>query len=234
MATKNKRSLEDTNPIYEEDWSDKLEPYASSIGLVGDAIGIGAGLTGIGIPAGSAIAMGANIPNVIIDGYQFIRDGIRSYKDYGKSLPNVLNDLMELGLDGIGIKFLSNINKAKKAGIIPKNTITLGQRKAATTYKRVGSGANRTRLRHQYEKNIKHNTEIDKALNNATNNLTKRGIRQNQGSYFENKLIEEMAKQGYGVSVNDVIKSANKTYRQNLIGASGISSVPNLYHIINK
>ena len=160
---KNKRSLENTESIYEEDWSDKLEPYASSIGLVGDAIGIGAGLTGIGIPVGSAIAMGANIPNVIIDGYQFVRDGIRSYKDDGKSLPNTLNNLIELGLDGIGIKFLNNINKAKKAGIIPKNNITLGQRTAGTSYKRVGTGATRSRLRRQYQNNIKHKTEIDKA-----------------------------------------------------------------------
>ena len=58
-------------------------------------------------------------PNVGYDhngGYGIgFRSGSNSLlvKDDGKSLPNVLNNLIELGLDGIGIKFLSNINKAK-------------------------------------------------------------------------------------------------------------------------
>lgn len=231
---KNKRSLEEAEPIYEEDWSDKAEPYASYIGLTGDAIGIGTGLTGIGLPIGSTIAMGANIPNVIIDSYQFIRDGIRSYKDNGKSLPNTLSNLVELGLDALGVKALSNLNKAKKASIASKKTITLGQRKATSGYHRVGTGASRSRLRQQYENNIKYNVELNKALNNSINILNKRGVRASQGSYFDKKLIEEMAKQGYGVSANDAIKSINRTYRQNLIGASTISSGPNLYHINNK
>lgn len=231
---KNKRSLEEIEPMYEEDWSDKAEPYASYIGLAGDAIGIGAGLTGIGLPIGSAIAMGANIPNVIIDGYQFIRDGIRTYKDKGKSLPNTLSNLAELGLDALGVKALSNLNKAKKASIASKNIITPRQRKATSGYHRIGTGASRSRLRQKYENNIKYNAELNKALNNSINVLNKRGVRASQGSYFDKKLIEEMAKQGYGVSANDAIKSINRTYRQNLIGASTISSGPNLYHINNK
>jgi hypothetical protein len=56
-------------PIYEKDWSDKVEPYAAGIGLAGDAIGLGAATTGIGVPVGAAIAGFANAPNLIIDGY---------------------------------------------------------------------------------------------------------------------------------------------------------------------
>jgi len=56
-------------PIYEEDWSDKLEPWAAGVGLAGDAIGLGAAATGVGIPIGTAIASVANVPNLIIDGY---------------------------------------------------------------------------------------------------------------------------------------------------------------------
>lgn len=41
-----------------------------------------------------------------------------------------------------------------------------------------------------------------------------------------------MAKRGYGVAVNDAIKSANRTVRQNLATISGISSGINTYHII--
>ena len=55
---------------YEPDWSDKWEPYAAGLGLTGDAIGIGAAATGVGIPAGTFIAGMANIPNLVIDGYQ--------------------------------------------------------------------------------------------------------------------------------------------------------------------
>ena len=41
-----------------------------------------------------------------------------------------------------------------------------------------------------------------------------------------------MAKRGYGVSVNDAIKSYNRTLRQNLGTISGISGGTNIYHIL--
>ena len=71
---------------YEEDWSDKLEPWAAGVGLAGDAVGLGVAATGVGIPIGTAIAGYANVPNLFIDGYQTIRDAWRSYKDNGASL----------------------------------------------------------------------------------------------------------------------------------------------------
>jgi hypothetical protein len=43
-----------------------------------------------------------------------------------------------------------------------------------------------------------------------------------------------MAKRGYGVAVNDAIKSANRTLRQNLGIISGVSGGTNLYHIFKK
>jgi hypothetical protein len=43
-----------------------------------------------------------------------------------------------------------------------------------------------------------------------------------------------MAKRGYGVAVNDAIKSANRTLRQNLGIISGVSGGTNIYHIFKK
>ena len=105
---------------YEPDWSDKWEPYAAGLGLTGDAIGIGAAATGVGIPAGTFIAGMANIPNLVIDGYQSGRDIYRSFKDNGASLGSAAWNSGELFLDALGLKFLRAINKASKVGITPK------------------------------------------------------------------------------------------------------------------
>jgi hypothetical protein len=43
-----------------------------------------------------------------------------------------------------------------------------------------------------------------------------------------------MAKRGYGVAVNDAIKSANRTLRQNLGIISGVSGGTNVYHLLPK
>jgi hypothetical protein len=43
-----------------------------------------------------------------------------------------------------------------------------------------------------------------------------------------------MAKRGYGIAVNDAIKSANRTLRQNLGAISGVSGGTNIYHLLPK
>ena len=64
-----KKSIE-TQKGYNDDWSDKVEPYTAALGLAGDAIGLGTATTGVGIVPGAIIAGATNIPNIIIDGYQ--------------------------------------------------------------------------------------------------------------------------------------------------------------------
>lgn len=76
-----KKSLEDIN--YEDDWSDKIEPYVFALGLGADAIGLGTALTGVGAPIGAAIAGIGNIPNLIVDSYQTVRDWNRVYNNKG-------------------------------------------------------------------------------------------------------------------------------------------------------
>ena len=231
MPTKNRRSLEESSPNYEADWSDKVEPYAASLGLAGDAVGIGAGLTGVGVPVGAAIAGFANVPNLIIDGYQTVRDAYRSYKDNGASLNSALWNGGELILDAAGLKILSSINKAKRAGVAAEQVYSNIERKAAKPYGRVGTGvghriANATRKRKSL-----YNASRAEALKESTEYLGKRGVRAAQGTYFERKLADEMAKRGYGVAVNDAIKSAERVARQNLTTISGVSGGTNTYHI---
>ena len=108
MAEKDKNNQ---NIIYEEDWSDRWEPYAAGIGLAGDAVGLGTAATGVGIPVGAAIAGFANIPNLIIDGYQTARDTWRSFKDNGNSLKSAAWTGGEFILDAAGLKALQYINK---------------------------------------------------------------------------------------------------------------------------
>lgn len=233
MPTKNKRYLSETPPPkYEEDWSDKLEPYAAGLGLAGDAIGIGAGMTGIGVPVGAVISGAANVPNLIIDGYQTLRDAYRTYNDNGASLGSALWNGGELILDAAGLKILSSINRAKKAGVATQQVLNGAERTATSSYRRVGTGAGRVMARKSAKRKSLYNVGRAKALEESTSELAKRGVREAQGEYFRRKLADEMAKRGYGVAVNDAIKSAERTTRQNLVGISGISGGTNIYHII--
>jgi len=108
------------------------------------------------------------------------------------------------------------------------------ERKATHPYKRVGTGASRSRLRKSAESKRSYNAGRNNALNESNAELAKKGVRAIQGAYYEKKLAEAMAKRGYGVAANDAIKSANRTLRQNLGIISGVSGGTNLYHIFKK
>jgi hypothetical protein len=108
------------------------------------------------------------------------------------------------------------------------------ERKATHPYKRVGTGASRSRLRKSAESKRSYNAGRNKALEESTSTLAKKGVRETQGEYFRRKLADEMAKRGYGVAVNDAIKSANRTIRQNLATVSTVSGGTNVYHIVPK
>ena len=225
----------DIQPIvYEEDWSDKLEPYAAGLGLAGDAVGLGAAATGVGIPVGTVVAAVTNVPNLVIDGYQTVRDGYRAYKDNGASLGSAAWNAGEFVLDAAGLKFLSYINKSRKAGIAAAKTFS-GLEKAATSpYRRVGTGAGRVMARKSAERKAAYNAARNKALKESNEELVKKGVRASQGAYYEQKLADAMAKRGYGVAVNDAIKSVNRTARQNLGLISGVSAGTNVYHLQKK
>lgn len=222
-------------PIYEKDWSDKIEPYAAGIGLAGDAIGLGASTTGIGLPVGAAIAGFANAPNLVIDGYQTARDTWRSFNDGGNSLGSAVRNGGEFLLDALGLKALQYINKAAKAGIASEKYLTSTEKALdSKPWKRVGTGHGRVRARQSANHKREYNSRRNKALEESNSELAKRGVRPAQGLYYQQKLTDEMAKRGYGVAVNDAIKSANRTLRQNLGIINGISGGTNLYHIFKK
>lgn len=98
------------------DAADKLEPLFSGIGLAGDAIGLIPGLQPVGLVL--------NIPNLLIDGYQFIRDsdnliqGKGNWKDVGV-------DAFELVGGSLGAKGINYANKARLATNIDKNVARL-------------------------------------------------------------------------------------------------------------
>ena len=220
---------------YEEDWSDKLEPWAAGVGLAGDAVGLGAAATGVGIPVGTAIAGYANIPNLFIDGYQTIRDAWRSYKDNGASLGSTAWNGGEFILDALGLKALQYINRAAKAGVASEKYLTSTEKALdSKPWKRVGTGHGRVRARQSANHKRKYNAKRNKALEESNVELAKRGVRPAQGLYYQQKLTDEMAKRGYGVAVNDAIRSANRTVRQNLGAISGVSGGTNIYHLLPK
>jgi hypothetical protein len=165
-------------PIYEEDWSDKWEPYAAKIGLAGDVIGLGTAATGVGIPVGTAIAGFANIPNLIIDGYQTARDTWRSFNDNGNSLGSAAWNGGELILDAAGLKALQYINKAAKAGVAPEKYLTSTEKALdSKPWKRVGTGHGRVRARQSADHKRKYNSSRNKALEESNIELAKRGVR---------------------------------------------------------
>lgn len=220
-------------PIYEEDWSDRWEPYAAKIGLAGDVVGLGTAATGVGIPVGTAIAGFANIPNLIIDGYQTARDTWRSFNDNGNSLGSAAWNGGELLLDAVGLKALQYINKAAKAGVASEKYLTSTEKALdSKPWKRVGTGHGRVRARQSADHKRKYNSGRNKALEESNIELAKRGVRPTQGLYYQQKLTDEMAKRGYGVAVNDAIKSANRTLRQNLGIINGVNGGTNIYHIL--
>lgn len=89
---------------YKEDWSDKVEPYTSAIALGADAVGLGTAATGFGVPVGAAIAGIGNIPNLMVDGYQAVRDWYRTIND-GAPISDALWNTGEFGLDALGAKY---------------------------------------------------------------------------------------------------------------------------------
>lgn len=97
-----KKSLEE---VYEPDWSDNIEPYTSAIALGADAIGLGTSFASGGVlaPIGAAIAGIGNVPNIIVDGYQSIRDWKRTIKD-GTSPKQAFWNTGETILDLLGAK----------------------------------------------------------------------------------------------------------------------------------
>lgn len=95
----------------DKDWADVLEPYTAGLGLLGDAIGIGTAATGVGIPIGAAIAGVSNIPNLIIDGYQTIRDWNKTINNKGEGLGSALWNTGETALDLVGMKAAMRVGK---------------------------------------------------------------------------------------------------------------------------
>lgn len=226
-----RKSIE-TQKGYEDDWSDKVEPYTSALALAGDVVGLGTAATGIGFVPGSIIAGLANIPNIIIDGYQFGRDIYRGINDgWDKNRKSALWNGAELALDYLPVKALKYLNKAKIATVAPAKTYTSIERKSQSMY-RVGTGAGRVQARKSFKAKTRYNQARNQAFTQAVDYLSKRGIRPIQGDYFNKKLIEEMATRGFGVSANDAIQSAKNTIRQNQIISNAISGTNNAKHTL--
>lgn len=227
-----KKSIE-TQKGYEADWSDKIEPYTSALALAGDVVGLGTAATGIGFVPGSIIAGLANIPNIVIDGYQFGRDIYRGINDgWDENRKSALWNGAELALDYLPVKALKYLNKAKTATVAPAKIYTAAERKSQSTYRRVGTGAGRVQAQKAFKAKTRYNQTRNQAFTQAVDYLSKRGIRPIQGDYFNKKLIEEMATRGFGVSANDVIQSAKNTIRQNKIISNAISGTNNAIHTL--
>ena len=227
-----KKSIK-TQKGYNDDWSDKVEPYTAALGLVGDAVGLGAAATGIGVIPGSIIAGFANIPNIVIDGYQFGRDIYRGINDgWEENGKSVLWNGAELVSDYLPVKVLKYLNKAKTASVASAKTYTAAERKAHSTYRRVGTGAGRVQARKAFKAKTRYNQTRDQAFKQAVDYLSKRGVRPIQGDYFNKKLIEQMATRGFGISANDAIQSAKNTIRQNQIISNAISGTNNTRHTL--
>lgn len=227
-----RKSIE-TQKGYEDDWSDKVEPYTAALGLAGDVIGLGTAATGIGFVPGSIIAGLANIPNIVIDGYQFGRDIYRGINDgWDENRKSALWNGAELALDYIPVKALKYLNKAKTATVASAKMYTATEKKSQSIYKRIGTGAGRAQARKAFKAKARYNQARDQAFTQAVDYLSKRGIRPIQGDYFNKKLIEEMATRGFGVSANDAIQSAKNTIRQNQIISNAISSTNNARHTL--
>lgn len=117
---------------YEEDWSDKIEPWTAGLGLTSDAVGLGTVATGVGAPIGGTIALIGNIPNFIVDAYQMGRDWYRYYNDGGGgNLKDALWNTGETALDVIGGKLVSKRLKRvndKAAAVNSKDIIDAKKR----------------------------------------------------------------------------------------------------------
>lgn len=88
-----------------DDWADKVEPYTAGLALAGDAIGLGTAATGVGVPVGAAIAGIANVPNLLIDGYQTARDWYNTINEDSSNWKSAVWNTGETILDLIGAKY---------------------------------------------------------------------------------------------------------------------------------
>lgn len=220
--------------VYEPDWSDKIEPYTLKLGLVGDAVGLGTAATGVGVPVGAAIAGVTNLPNLVIDGYQSARDWYRTYKGNNGSLNSALTNTGEFLLDVLGLKILSRLNKARKAGVAAYRPYSAAEKTANSSYRRVGTGAGRVHAKRSAANKTAYNAKRAKALEESKDILNKRGVRESQGSYYEQKLADEMAKRGFGRSAAEAAQSVKRTARQNSAIGSSVSAGVNTYDLTDK
>lgn len=92
-------------PKYKDDWADKIEAYTAGLALAGDAIGLGTAATGVGVPIGATIAGIANVPNLLVDGYQAVRDWYRTINDGGEGWQSAAWNTGETIVDLIGAKY---------------------------------------------------------------------------------------------------------------------------------
>lgn len=107
---------------YEEDWSDKVEPYTAGLGLASDVVGLTTAATGVGAPIGGTIALIGNVPNFIVDAYQMGRDWYRYYNDGGgNNLKGALWNTGETVLDMIGGKLALKGSKVVMIKLLLKN-----------------------------------------------------------------------------------------------------------------
>lgn len=92
-------------PKYKDDWADKIEAYTAGLALAGDVIGLGTAATGVGVPVGATIAGIANVPNLLVDGYQAVRDWYRTINDGGEGWQSAAWNTGETIVDLIGAKY---------------------------------------------------------------------------------------------------------------------------------
>lgn len=86
-------------------YAEQAEPYAAGVGLTGDVIGLSTAMTGVGAPVGATIAGVANIPSLLIDGYQTGRDWYKKATGDGQvTWWNTARDTGELVADLFGAK----------------------------------------------------------------------------------------------------------------------------------
>lgn len=154
-------------PKYKDDWADKIEAYTAGLALAGDAIGLGTAATGVGIPIGATIAGIANVPNLLVDGYQAVRDWYRTINDGGEGWQSAAWNTGETLVDLIGAKYAM---KGAKFMSDKAFTDELAGRIADETRKRAGQ---RFLLRKKGMTNREITEYIaQKATNAATNSKT--------------------------------------------------------------
>lgn len=229
--------------------ADEAEPYAAGLGLTGGLIGAGVAASGLGAVPGTAIAIGSNIPSLLIDGYQSARDWYKTSQGQN-NLGSALWNTGETALDAVGIgadlKLLPTVGSylASKFGKGVSNYVTKTAEATNTSHagvyvpRRAGSARTKALQARKEAKAVRAKTTTETVEKEAQALANQQGqswakMSEAAKNSARSAAVQRLTLAKQAATQTRAANDATKVSKVVLPVTTAISQVPNLVDIIN-